>query len=246
MRRVADKVLPGLFILAVPLLMITASVTWAVNDIRLYEHGFDTYDVSVVTGIDKDGLMAAAREIRGYFNSSREPLEIRAEVFGEERPLFSDKEVVHMRDVKRLIWGVYGVGAASLLYLLVYTAVGLFRQRRDFVPALCRRSLWGSGLTVAIIAMVGFGSAVGFDSLFRAFHEVSFSNDLWKLDPRRDYLVMMFPQGFWFDATLFVGLAAIGGAVVLGSISGGFLALRRRHLRQKEPVLQRPATAAEL
>ena len=102
-----------------------------------------------------------------------------------------------MRDVKRLIWGVYGVGAASLLYLLVYTAVGLFRQRRDFVPALCRRSLWGSGLTVAIIAMVGFGSAVGFDSLFRAFHEVSFSNDLWKLDPRRDYLVMMFPQGFW-------------------------------------------------
>ena len=247
MRSVADRVLPGLFILAVPVLIVTASVTWAVNDMRLYERGFDKYDVSLVTGIDKEGLMASAREIRGYFNSTREPLEVRAEVFGEEAEVFSDREVLHMRDVKRLIWGVYVFGAASLIYLSVFSAVGLHKRRGSFVPVLCRRLLWGSGLTVAIVALVGVGSAVGFDSLFRTFHQLSFSNDLWKLDPRRDYLVMMFPQGFWFDSTLLVGLAAVGGAAVLGSISGGFLALRHRNGRRKgETVPQRPAEAAEL
>jgi len=33
---------------------------------------------------------------------------------------------------------------------------------------------------------------------------VSFSNDLWILDPSKDYLIMMFPQEFFNDAALFM------------------------------------------
>ena len=233
----------ALFIVAVPLFLITISVTWAVNDLRLYRYGFEEYNVSTVTGIDKDGLMDAARQIRGYFNSTREPLDIRADVFGEDTELFSQREVIHMRDVKHLIWGVYGVAAASGLYLIGFTAVGFAIRRGNFTQTLSRRLLWGSGLTVALVAIVGLLALVGFDSLFTTFHELSFANDFWKLDANRDYLVMMFPQGFWLDATLFVGLAAVGGALVVGAITGGFLILQRRQSRRKpEPVLQNPST----
>ena len=41
---------------------------------------------------------------------------------------------------------------------------------------------------------------------FRYFHLISFTNDLWILDPRRDYLIMMFPQGFFFDSTMFIAM----------------------------------------
>ena len=99
-------------------MLISGSVTWAFNDLSVYEHGFDTYRVDLVTGVEKDGLMAAAREIRGYFNSSREPLEVTAVVWGQERELFNEREVQHMHDVKRLLWGLYGVGAAAAIYLL--------------------------------------------------------------------------------------------------------------------------------
>ncbi len=37
------------------------------------------------------------------------------------------------------------------------------------------------------------------------FHLLSFTNDLWQLDPRRDYLIMMYPQGFFRDATIAIG-----------------------------------------
>ena len=246
--KVAGRVLAALFVIAVPLFLITNSVTWAVNDLRLYEHGFDKYDISRATGIDDDGLMSAARQIRGYFNSTDEPIEIRAEIFGEERELFNQREVLHMRDVKHLIWGVYGVGAAAAVYLLGFVGIGFFIHRRSFVPALSRHVLWGSCLTLAVVVLVGLAALVGFDSLFLAFHRLSFSNDFWMLDPTRDYLVRMFPQGFWFDATLFVALSTITQAVALGGIAGGGLAFRRWRERktQQEPLLRHPSKAAEL
>ena len=216
-----------LFTAAVPLLLICASVTWAVNEIRLYEHGFDTYDVPLTTGIERGDLVAAAREIRGYFNSTHEPLEVRTRIFGEERDLFNQREVVHMHDVKRLIWGVYGVGAASGLYLLGFLGVGLRLRGSAIGPVVARGTLWGGGLTVGVVILVGLLSVTGFDSLFLFFHEISFSNDFWKLDPRRDFLIMMFPQGFWFDATIFVALVTVGLAMLLLGAVGAARLLRR-------------------
>ena len=87
--------------------------------------------------------------------------------------------------------------------------------RREFWPKLNRLLRWGGGVTLGLVALVGLGSLVGFDRLFLAFHLISFSNDLWQLDPRRDYLIAMFPQGFFFDATMLIALAVILEAVAL-------------------------------
>ena len=245
--QIVRKIPNVLFVIAVPLFLITGSVTWALNDLRLWRYGFDKYDVSAVTGIDNDGLMESSRQIRGYFNSTREPLLVKALVFGEERELFSNREVVHMGDVKHLIWGVYGLGAASATYFVGFLAIGILLHRRQFMPSLSRWLLWGSGLTLGLVALVGIISLVGFDSLFRFFHEVSFSNDFWQLDPNRDFLVMLFPQGFWFHATLFVALTTIVGALALGSVAWGLVAYARRQERGAEgPLVQRPSKAAEL
>ena len=79
---------------------------------------------------------------------------------------------------------------------------------------------------------VGLAAVVNFDGLFLLFHRLSFANDLWMLDPRRDYLLVLFPAGFWFDATLRVAMTAILGAALLLSAGGATLAYarwRRRH-----------------
>ena len=231
-----------LFAAAVPLLLICASVTWAVNEIRLYEHGFDTYDVPLVTGIEREDLVVAAKEIRGYFNSTSEPLDVRTRIFGEERDLFNHREVLHMYDVKRLIWGVYGFGAAAALYLLGFLCVGLRLEGGAVGPRAARGAVWGAGLTVCVVVLVGLLSVTGFDSLFLFFHEVSFSNDFWMLDPRRDYLVMMFPQGFWFDATMFVALVTVGLAALILASAGAVRLLRSwRERRRDRLTAQHPA-----
>ena len=222
-----------LFVAAVPVLLIVSSVAWAVNDLGLYTRGFDKYDIPSVTGIERDDLIQAGREIQGYFNSTREPLDVRARVHGRERALFNYREVAHMADVKDLIWVVYGAGALAFLFMAGVGAAGFVRRGRAFTETLCRRILWGSEATVVLVAVVGLISLVAFDQLFLLFHKVSFANDFWQLDPRRDYLVMMFPEGFWLDATFFVAYLTLGGAAVLAVMSGGYLVFQKPSMRQK-------------
>ena len=221
----------ALFIVAVPVFLITASIAWAFNSPGLYQGGFKKYSISLRSGISDEDLRQVAADLRGYFNSREEPLSIRAPIFGEERELFNDKEVSHMRDVKRLVWGVYLLAAVSGVYLLVSVVLGFAGQRSRYPGTLARRAAWGGGVTVALLVLFGLLATVAFDALFLLFHRISFANDFWQLDPRRDYLIILFPQGFWFDATLWFALRAIAAGLLLAAASGGYLVWRRRGSR---------------
>jgi len=216
-----------LLAIAVPLFLVTASVTWAFNDAGVYQRGFEKYGVSRITGITDADLAQVGADLRRYFNSPGAPLMVKSMVYGEERDIFNQREVSHLRDVKRLVWGVYLIGAVSGVYLLTAAGVGAALHRRRSVEALARRLLWGGGLTLGLILAVGLFAAVGFDTLFLKFHQLSFANDLWQLDPRTDFLVMLFPQDFWFDSTMWVAMRAVIGASAVVLLSSGYLAYNR-------------------
>ena len=217
-----------LFVVCIPLFLIAASVTWAVNDAGLYRRGFEKYDIARYSGITDADLNRVGADLRRYFNSSAEPLRVVVPVYGMERELFNQREVHHMRDVKGLVRGTYGVALVTALYLLGFVAAGYVRDRRAFSPNLARRCLQGGLLTLALVAAVGLFALVGFDTLFLLFHQISFANDLWQLDPRSDYLLIMFPLGFWFDATVRVALTTIIGAAILALAGGGYLLYLKR------------------
>ena len=77
----------------------------------------------------------------------------------------------------------------------------------------------GSLLTVGMVAATGLVSLVGFDFLFEQFHVISFSNDLWMLDPRENYLTRLFTQGFFLEATIFVAAGVILQALLLAALA---------------------------
>ena len=217
----------ALFVVAVPVFLVTGGLTWAFNSIGLYEAGFEKYRISRASGISSEDLRQVALDIRGYFNSAQEPLDVRTRIFGMERAVFNDKEVHHMRDVKHLLWGVYVAFAAATACLIALLAAGYYLRRSEFMPWLARLTMWGGLLTVGLLLAFGLVAAVGFDALFLLFHRVSFANDFWMLDPRTDYLVLLFPQGFWFDATIWVALRSLGGGILLAAAGAGYLAWRR-------------------
>ena len=221
-----------LFAIAVPLFLVTASVAWAFNDPGVYNRGFEKYRISLTTGITEEELRQVAGQIRHYFNSTDEPLLVKAQVYGEERELFNPREVQHRRDVKRLVWWVYAAAAVSGIYLLAATSWGLAVKGRDFLGVLARRVIQGVALMGILVVIVGGFALTGFEALFLKFHQIAFANNLWQLDPRRDYLLIIFPQGFWFDATMRVVALTVAGAVALTLASGGYLIWNRRAERK--------------
>jgi integral membrane protein (TIGR01906 family) len=220
-----------LFSLCLPILLLTASIGWAVNSHWLYEYGFEKYDVSQITGLAEMELEKAATGLISYFNSGEANISLVVIKDGEPFELFNQREVIHLRDVKGLIRLDYWVLLGTLIYTLGYAGVSLFWRRGRYWRRLAWGTVSGSGITLALMLALGLGALFDFDQLFLQFHLLSFSNEFWQLDPTRDYLIILFPGGFWYDAAIFCALATAGLATILGGVAGGYLLLTRSRVK---------------
>ena len=217
--------------LCLPILLLTASIGWAVNSQWLYNYGFEKYNVSQTTGIAEVELEKAATGLISYFNSGEVNISLSVIKNGKTFELFNQREVVHLRDVKGLIRLDYWVLLGTLIYALAYAGVSLFWRRGRYWRRLGWGVVSGSGITLALMLAIGLGILLNFDQLFLQFHLLSFSNEFWQLDPTRDYLIMLFPGGFWYDAAIFCALATVGLAIILGGVAGGYLLLTRSKVK---------------
>jgi len=144
--------------------------------------------------------------------------------------LFNQREVVHLKDVKGLFWLDYRLLLGTLIYVLAYAGVSLFWQRKRYWRRLAWGVVGGSSLTLVLMLALGIGMLLNFEQLFLQFHFISFANELWLLDPTKDYLIMLFPEGFWYEAALLCGGITAGLAVILGGVSGVYLKRTRQQI----------------
>ena len=87
-----------LFVIFIPIFLISATITWAINHPFLYDRGFEKFDIAERSGITEADLQIIAKELRTYFNSADEPLDIRTRIEGHEIILFNHREISHMFD----------------------------------------------------------------------------------------------------------------------------------------------------
>lgn len=223
-----------LFILCLPVLLLTVSIGWGVNSLWLYKYGFQKYNVSQATGLAESELEKAAAGLISYFNSGEETITVTVAKDGQPFELFNDDEVAHFRDVKGLVWLDYRVLLGTLVYALAYAGVYLFWRRRDR-HHLAWGVVGGGGLTLALVLALGLGTLLNFDQLFLQFHLISFSNELWSAE---GYMLMLFPRDFWYDAALFCAGITAGLAIIFGGVGGGYLLFtkRKQELNSKTAV----------
>ena len=205
-----------LFVICIPVILLTASVTLAANSGWLYRYGFDKYDVDETTGLEHPELEKAADGLISYFKSGEELIDITVIKDGETFQLFNEREIEHLKDVRALFRLVYWLLLGTIIYSLVYVGTSLFlwKERQRTAQGL----VYGGGLTLALMVAMGVVTLVDFNWFFYRFHLISFANDLWMLNPATDYLIMLFPQGFWYDAALFCVLLTVMGALILGGV----------------------------
>lgn len=212
----------GLFVLAVPLFLILGNVLDVAGDRAFYSAEFAKYGVGRVTGLNDAQLGAVADAFIAYLRDPAARLDtVEVTINGARRPLFNAKELHHMEDVK-VLFGLVRQGrlAAGVVLLLVPLA-GLLFGGAAILPRLGLLLTTGGILTVVLLGLAGLLSLIDFSSAFVTFHELAFSNDLWMLDPRTDYLIMLYPEGFWLDATLRIAMLSAVEALVIGAIGLG-------------------------
>jgi integral membrane protein (TIGR01906 family) len=204
------------FIVALPLLIIGTSLRGIVTDREFLLRGFRDNQVAATTGLDDPQLQRIADAFVAYFQAPPGQIQMQVTAFGQSRLLFNDKEVEHMEDVQALIqWFLrLQIIAAALVVVRLGFAVAFDRA----APPLGREMLWSTGFMVALVVLVGVLSLMDFEALWTRFHQVAFRNDLWQLDPTRDYLIMLFPEPFWFTSTIRMATSVALGTVLVAAV----------------------------
>jgi integral membrane protein (TIGR01906 family) len=213
--------LPGwlaLVILAasIPVLIVSCTVNVYASSAGLYQYGFAKYRISQATGISNAQLGEVAQGMADFLDGKKPSLQMTVRVNGTDRLLYNQKELVHMDDVRSIISTFKILQTVSILSLL---AAGAFVFAALGVRRLLRGILAGAIATVCLVGLLAAWALVDFYSLFYVFHLVSFSNDLWLLDPTRDYLIMMFTESFFYDAAIMVTATIMAVAVIVGLVT---------------------------
>ena len=237
-QRLIGVVTGAAFVIALLLTLVLGAVRFAFSWQPVYTYSVENYHADQVSGIPQPELLRATHIIRNYFTDNRPDLNISVRNDGGQLvPLFNAREIAHMRDVKALVHRVYLLLDLAIAYLIIYGVITLWLLHRSG-RAFAREILRAATLIGLLIIAFGVASLFDFEQLFTEFHVLSFSNDFWQLDPAVDHLVQIFPQGFWLDVTLFVGLLALSGALVLATLARFYL-FARTHPPQAEGLRTR-------
>jgi len=139
--------------------------------------------------------------------------------FDDGKPLYNERELSHMKDVKRVTQGALKVWYASLALLAL---LGVWAWFGGWWSAYRLGLTRGGWLMVTLAVIVGLIAVLGisidpnlFFSFFTGFHHLFFEGDSW-LFLFSDTLIRLFPIRFWQDAFLWAAVIALGGGIALG------------------------------
>jgi integral membrane protein (TIGR01906 family) len=139
--------------------------------------------------------------------------------FEDGKPLYNERELSHMNDVKHVTQGALKVWYLSLAALGL---LGLWAWFGGWKQAYLLGLMRGGWLMVILAITIGVIALIGisvnpdiFFSFFTGFHHLFFKGDSW-LFLFSDTLIRLFPIRFWQDAFLWAAMIALGGGVALG------------------------------
>jgi integral membrane protein (TIGR01906 family) len=147
-------------------------------------------------------------------------------------PVLNARERGHMRDVRAVFVAFGALAIASAIVLVV--AWRATRGRNAFWRAVRGGAV---GLAVGVVAL-GIVGAVAFDLAFEVFHRLFFAGGTYSFDPFTDRLVQLFPEQFWFETSIAVGVVILVLSAVLAWAAS-------RRLRDATPPIRAPQPSLE-
>lgn len=220
-----------IFIILIPILLLSGTIAWAFNSLWIYENGFVKYDVGQALGISSAELNISASKLIAYFNNPhQEYLDINVTYNnGVTAPLYDEADSLHMKAVKDLIWVDYGLLLFAAIYSLVYILANAIWSKRNGRRDIALGAAWGGGLTVAVICFLGIFVVTSFNSFFITFHEMFFPEGNWQFPPG-DHMITLFPDGFWSNTTTLVGIVTLVLAILVCCVGFALLRTDKRRL----------------
>lgn len=208
-------------LLGLAALMCSVAASCVTNEALMHQ-GFLNHGNTAHLNLTGDYYDEAAKGIAAYMDGRADEI---AHPVDASNPLFSENEMLHLADVRGIVNALkiirWAGGLTAILGILVAWVLDRKQEKNTLMQSLWQGFAYaGMGLFAIGLAICIWGF-VDFESLFWQFHLVSFTNDLWLMDPATDLMIALMPESFfvWYAGELLKALLPIFGIMLCLIIS---------------------------
>ncbi|MBS4041389.1 MAG: TIGR01906 family membrane protein [Flavobacteriales bacterium] len=201
--------------ISMTLVLLLTAVEIVAFNIDHYRASFQKYNITEATGMDMVNLEHTTKDLLDYLKDKKDELDTEAIVHGEQRVVFGERERLHMVDVKDLfIAGKRIRNLSAVIYIIFVVLISYLDDnwKRNLSKTLIKTAI-ANGILLAILFVL---MLTDFTKYFDYFHYIFFDNDLWILDPEKEILIQMLPEGFFYDTATKIISIFVGSLVIFG------------------------------
>ncbi len=183
------------------LTILLTAVEWVSFDLSGHMKLFEKYNIPKETGLTMGELELVMEDILLYFEDERELLDTTIVIDSVEAPAFGERAILHMIDVKELFVKGRVIRNISLVAAILLSLV-IIKTQEKRLQVLTRTLFYMALGNFILMGLLFVLLQLDFYKYFTHFHEIFFDNDLWILDPSRELLIKMLPEGFFMDTAI--------------------------------------------
>ncbi len=163
-----------------------------------YFQQFEKLGIASELGTTDLELHKVVDNLVGYMQGKADNLDVTFNYQGEQVGFFNEREKSHMIDVLKL-FNLASIVKTVALWLMATIFVTIVALKRKLGLLILSRTMILVAIDfVVLLLLLAFWFAIDFSSFWNFFHMLSFSNDLWLLDPDTDRMIVMLPLSFFF------------------------------------------------
>jgi len=207
--KILVKTLSILMAIVVPFILIMTAIRILINPFFLkFEYNLPNFPPDPYGFTTEDRLKWGIPSME-YLLSDDPDNYLGTLTFDDGSPLYNERELSHMLDVRILVKNALKAWYALLGLSVV---IGLFAWKRGFLKTYWKSIASGGWITLGLIGLILLSTLIDFSGLFTAFHGLFFEGDTW-LFFASDTLIRLYPLKFWSDAFIFMGVFTVIGAL---------------------------------
>lgn len=207
----------GLVVIAMPFFLITSAVRLLFNPVLLpLEYNMPGFPPDPYGFTTADRIHWSKYAVEYLYNDAG--IEYLGDLrFPDGSPLYNERELSHMVDVK--VW-FQGLLTTWWVLLGLILLAGLVAWQAGWLSAFWMAVSNGGWATIGLIVGILLLVAINFSALFTVFHRIFFKGDTWLFE-YSDTLIRLLPMRLWQD--LFI---AAGAVILLLALLCAFLGKR--------------------
>lgn len=225
MRRMLSRMVGFMLALTLALLLLSGMIDGLGSSATLMQHLMETYAPPSVTGLPAEEYPGMAQMITRYLSGAEDTFQYSwTDANGVTYLAFRADEQQHMQDC----FGLFVLCREVMLFSAMLAAVcmsvcWLVRDRKRIAQGFC----WGTGGTLlGALALILWGT-FDFDRVFVLFHQISFDNGLWLMNPETDLLIRLMPTQFFVTYAALGGIGWLMGLLLMLLIAWRVMKIRR-------------------